>query len=238
MGVAWLEDFRAALTRVLNIKGEGPPPYIPISNDLQLTYDVTEIVGADSESRTNAYLRSVLGQNLDLLQQVGGDFGNIAESPNQIPGDYNVKYIGKVNNFSYIHENVGDVNAGYGFGHVILAGTPGTYKVDVGVGLKAIDIDYSNDIILCVATVNHRGHYRYTSTWGNLQMFAPNKYSAHVTGNDLTVAGSVITGFSAPGIYLCGCILNRKINPGKSWIYGSFLKISDKSITFPLISNF
>lgn len=238
MGVAWLEDFRAALTRVLNIKGEGPPPYIPISNDLQLTYDVTNIVGADSESRTNAYLRSLLGQNLDLIQNIGGGHGNIEISPNVVPGGDNVKFRARLNNFTYLHAAIGNVTAGYGFGHVIHNGTPGTYKVDIGVGLKAIDLDYSNDLILCTAKVIDRTGYGYGCDWGDMYLFAPNKYSAHVTGNDLTVAGSVITTFSDPGIYLCGCILNRTIDPGKSWIYGSFVKISDKTINYPLISNF
>jgi len=70
MAVAWLEQFRADLSRALNLKGEGPPQYVPVGEHLNLVYDVGSLVDSDPASSSQAAVKKLVGQSLPVYQDL------------------------------------------------------------------------------------------------------------------------------------------------------------------------
>lgn len=63
MAVAWLERLRADLSQRFNLRGEGPPQYLPISEGIQLTYSVADLLARDPASAEPEFGRSLVASN-------------------------------------------------------------------------------------------------------------------------------------------------------------------------------
>lgn len=240
MGVAWLEDFRAGLTRVLNIKGEGPPAYLPISDGISLTYDVTTLVSTDTESRSNVALRDVLSKNLALVEDITPGYTITGGSPSIVPGIDPHKFLGFDSNLIMLTAGAPTCPQDFGYGLAKLL-TVGTYKVDITVGMSAGHLEEAKDILPCVARVTKAPSqtYGYSCSNAGLLAIGTNKIASGINTNDLLVAASAIIPITAESDYVIGFIALTSFDPNeRCYINASVTKISDKTVTFPLISNF
>jgi len=239
MGVAWLEDFRAGLTRVLNIKGEGPPAYLPISDGINLTYDVSTLVSTDTESRSNIALRTVLSNNLDLVQNLTTGYTMTSASPSIVTSTLPHKFLGYDSSLIMITTGAPrcPIDCGYGtVGNL----TVGTYKIDITVGIAAGDLEESKDILPCIAKVTGTPEVDgFTCASSGIIGIGANKIANGINTNDLLVSASAIVPITATAEYLTGFIAISSFDTSeRSYVTASVAKISDKTVTFPLISNF
>lgn len=239
MGVAWLEDFRAGLTRVLNIKGEGPPAYLPISDGINLTYDVSTLVSTDTESRSNIALRNVLSNNLDLVQDLNIGYTLTSTSPSSVTSVLPHKFLGYDSSLIMITTGAARCPIDCGYGSVGDL-TVGTYKIDITVGIAAGDLEESKDILPCVARVTASPEeYGYSCASSGIIGIGANKIANGINTNDLLVSASAIIPITAVAKYVVGFIAISSFDTSeRSYVTVSIAKISDKTITFPLISNF
>lgn len=239
MGVAWLEDFRAGLTRVLNIKGEGPPAYLPISDGINLTYDVTTLVSTDSESRSNVALRDLLSKNLDLVQDLKNGYTLTAAGPSSVTSTLTHKFLGYDSTLLMLTAGAPTCPQDCGYGHAEPL-TAGTYKIDITVGMSAGQLEESKDILPCVAKVTSTPEaYGYTCASSGIIGIGANKIASGINTNDLLVAASAIISINDASNYIIGFIALSAFDPNeRCYVTGSATKLSDKTVTFPLISNF
>lgn len=236
MGVAWLEDFRASLTRILNLKGEGPPQYIPVSDQLNLVYDVTDLVSIDNESGSNISLRRLLGNNLDLLQNPLPGYGTITVSPDSIPGNFPYKFSTTDYSWNLLHSSIPSVNVFNGFGsHYLLE--VGTYKFDIVAGIKSTALKEAKDLLPCVAkVVLDSAVTAHCVDWDDLYAIGPNKLASTINTEDLLVSVSFIMPIKELNHYVVGIIGNTTFNPDEqNYLYASATMLSEKTITYPLI---
>lgn len=239
MGVAWLEDFRAGLTRVLNIKGEGPPAYLPISDGINLTYDVTTLVSTDSESRSNVALRDLLSKNLDLVQNLNNGYTLSSSSPSTVTSTLTHKFLGYNSSLLMLTASALTCPQDCGYGRAEHL-TVGTYKIDITVGMSAGQLEESKDILPCVAKVTATPEaYGYTCAGSGILAIGANKIASGINTNDLLVSASAIVQITDASYYIIGFIALSAFDPNeRCYVTASAAKLSDKTVTFPLISNF
>jgi len=78
MSVIWIDDLRGRLSRLFNLKGEGPPQYLPISNGVQLTYDIGEDAAKASTNTSAQFAKQVIEKSIPN-KDVMINHGNIVE---------------------------------------------------------------------------------------------------------------------------------------------------------------
>jgi len=236
MGIAWLEDFRASLTRVLNLKGEGPPQYIPVSDQLNLVYDVTDLVSIDNESGSNISLRRLLGNNLDLLHNPLPGYGTITTSPDAIPGNYPFKFTTTDYSWNLLHSSIPSVSSSHGFGtHYLL--DEGTYKFDIVAGIKSTSLKEAKDLLPCVAKVTQDSAVTaHCEVFTDIYAIGPNRLASTINTEDLLVSASFIMPIKEVDHYVVGIVANTSFNPDEqNYVYASAAMLSAKTITYPLI---
>lgn len=239
MGVAWLEDFRASLSRVLNIKGEGPPAYLPVGNELNLTYDVTDLISLDTESRSNISLRNLLSHNLDIIHNPTPGHGHITINPNSIPGNRPHNFAATNYSLNMLAGSITTVNKDNGFGtHYYLE--TGTYKIDIVAGIKSEQIVEAKDLVPCIGkVVGHGTTLWYCTSTDDLRIIAPNRIAATVNSKDLLVSVTFICSINEANHYVIGFIGMKNFNPDEeNYVYASRAMLSNKTITYPLIGTF